>query len=245
MRLAHKVAIITGAARGMGEVEARLFAAEGASVLVVDLVDDEGEAVVQSIIDAGGSAAYAHADVTDRDDWNDILHLASTRFAPVDILVNNAGIAAGAVGTSDPLEAWNRLIAVNTTSAFLGTTLAAEQMKGRGGAIVNISSIAAYAGGESHLGYYASKAAILGLTKGAAVQFGPAGIRVNAVCPGYMPPMRGTSNFALREAKIPLIPLGRSGQPTDVAHGVLYLASDESSFVNGTELVIDGGYLAQ
>jgi NAD(P)-dependent dehydrogenase (short-subunit alcohol dehydrogenase family) len=159
---------------------------------------------------------------------------------------NNAGISGSSVGEEDGLEGWQRLLAVNATSVFLGTKLAAAEMaKTGGGSIVNISSIMGIvASAESHPGYPASKAAVRNYTKAAACRYGPQGVRVNSVHPGYMPPMLNATNAAGREAKIAETPLRRLGEPIEVAYGVLFLASDEASFVTGAELVIDGGYIA-
>ncbi len=169
-------------------------------------------------------------------------------YGRLDILVNNAGISGSAVGEADDLAGWHRLLAVDATNGvFLGTKLAAAEMaKTGGGSIVNISSIMGIvASGDSHPGYPASKAAVRNYTKAAACRYGPQGVRVNSVHPGYMPPMLNATNAAGRQAKIEQTPLRRLGEPIEVAYGVLFLASDEASFVTGAELVIDGGYIAQ
>jgi len=165
----------------------------------------------------------------------------------LDILVNNAGISSSSVGDPDRLEGWDRIIAVNQTSVFLGTKLAAEQMaKTGGGSIVNISSIMGFVGSTSgHPAYHASKGAVRIYSKAAAVRYGPSGVRVNTVHPGYMPPMLNATNAGERDDKIAATPLRRIGKPIEVAYGVLFLASDEASFITGTELVIDGGFIAQ
>jgi 3alpha(or 20beta)-hydroxysteroid dehydrogenase len=165
----------------------------------------------------------------------------------LDILVNNAGISGSSVGDTDGLEGWHRIIAVNQTSLFLGTRLAAEQMaKTGGGSIVNISSIMGFVGSTSgHPAYHASKGAVRIYSKAAAVRYGPSGVRVNTVHPGYMPPMLNATNAGERADKIAMTPLRRIGKPIEVAYGVLFLASDEASFVTGTELVIDGGFIAR
>ena len=247
MRLKDKVAIITGGAHGMGEAEARLFAREGAAVVIADVLPELGEAIAAEINATQGRARFHRADVTAEADWHALIAATLETYGRLDILVNNAGISGSAVGDDLSLEGWNRLMAVNATGTFLGTTLAAQEMARAGrGAIVNISSIMGFIGGaEGHPGYSASKGAVRLLTKSAAVRWGPQGVRVNSVHPGYLPAMLGGTNSGGRAAKIPLTPLRRLGEPIEVAHGVLFLASDEASFITGTELVIDGGYIAQ
>ena len=247
MRLKDKVAIITGAAHGMGEAEARLFAAEGAKVIVADILADEAARVAATIIDGGGAAVSAQIDVTNEAQWKSLIDKTLTAYGRLDILVNNAGISGSSVGDPDGLDGWHRIIAVNQTSVFLGTRLAAEQMaRTGGGSIVNISSIMGFVGGASgHPAYCASKGAVRIYSKAAAVRYGPLGVRVNTVHPGYMPPMLNATNAGERDDKIALTPLRRIGKPIEVAYGVLFLASDEASFVTGAELVIDGGFIAQ
>ena len=247
MRLKDKVAIVTGAAHGMGEAEARLFAKEGAKIVVADLLADLAESVASDIRTQGGAAIAVRIDVTSESDWLALIERTVSAYGRLDILVNNAGISGSSVGDPDALDGWNRIIAVNQTSVFLGTKLAAEQMaKTGGGSIVNISSIMGFIGGSSgHPAYSASKGAVRIYTKAAAVRYGPQGIRVNSVHPGYMPPMLNATNQNLRAEKIEQTPLRRLGEPIEVAYGVLFLASDEASFVTGTELVIDGGFIAQ
>jgi NAD(P)-dependent dehydrogenase (short-subunit alcohol dehydrogenase family) len=247
MRLKDKVAIITGGAHGMGEAEARLFAAEGAKIVVADILAADAEAVVAAIRAGGGEATAAKIDVTSEAEWAGLIAGTVTSYGRLDILVNNAGISGSSVGDPDGLDGWHRIIAVNQTSVFLGTKLAAEQMaKTGGGSIVNISSIMGFVGSASgHPAYHASKGAVRIYSKAAAVRYGPLGVRVNTVHPGYMPPMLNATNAGERADKIALTPLRRIGQPIEVAYGVLFLTSDEASFVTGAELVIDGGYIAQ
>ena len=247
MRLKDKVAIITGAGHGMGEAEACLFAQEGARVMVADILGGEAERVAADIRNAGGEASTATIDVTSEPQWKALIAKTLQTYGRVDILVNNAGISGSSVGDPDGIEGWNKIIAVNQTSVFLGTKLAAEEMaKSGGGAIVNISSIMGFVGSASgHPAYHASKGAVRIYSKAAAVRYGPSGVRVNTVHPGYMPPMLNATNAGERADKIALTPLRRIGKPIEVAYGVLFLASDEASFVTGAELVIDGGYLAQ
>jgi len=247
MRLDGKVSIVTGAAHGMGEAEARLFAKEGAKVVVADVLGKEAEAVAADIRAGGGNAIAAMIDVTSEPEWVALIAKTLASYGRIDILVNNAGISGSSVGDPDGLEGWQRVIAVNQTSVFLGTKLAAEQMaKTGGGSIVNISSIMGFVGGAGgHPAYHASKGAVRIYSKAAAVRYGPSGVRVNTVHPGYMPPMLNATNANERGEKIAATPLRRLGEPIEVAYGVLFLASDEASFVTGTELVIDGGYIAQ
>lgn len=247
MRLKDKVAIITGGAHGMGEAEARLFAKEGAAVVIADVLNEMGESVAADINAGQGRAMFVRTDVTSETDWKNLIEKTIAAYGKLDILVNNAGISGSAVGDQDSLEGWNKLIAINQTGVFLGTTLAAKEMAKAGkGSIVNISSIMGFIGGaEGSMGYSASKGAVRIMSKSAAVRWGPQGVRVNTVHPGYMPAMLNGTNAGGRAAKIPVTPLRRLGEPIEVAHGVLFLASDDASFITGTELVIDGGYIAQ
>ena len=249
MRLAGKVALISGAASGMGRSEATIFAAEGAKVVVGDLLEAEGRDVVDTIAKAGGQARFVKLDVTDEKSWQDAVAAAVSGFGKLDILVNNAGIS----GTFDPdtlsVSAWDRLMNVNAKGVFLGMKYAVPALeKAGGGAIVNISSISGFAGQDRvHMAYNASKGAVRIMTKSAAVQFGKLGIRVNSVHPGIMPPMRtsvGSADPAWRERSLRHVPLKREGRVEEVAYAVLFLASDEASYITGTELVVDGGYLA-
>jgi NAD(P)-dependent dehydrogenase (short-subunit alcohol dehydrogenase family) len=247
MRLEGKVAIVTGGAHGMGEAEARLFAREGAKVVVADVLEREGETVARSICDERGEARFVRTDVTSDEDWSRLIDATLDAFGALHVLVNNAGISGSRVGEHDGVEGWDQLLDVNAKSVFLGTRRAAAVMAERGGgSIVNISSISGLIGDStSHPGYHASKGAVRLYTKAAAVRYGPSGVRVNSVHPGFMPPMLHGTNAALRDEKAKVTPLQRTGEPLEVAYGVLFLASDEASFVTGAELVIDGGYTAQ
>ena len=249
MRLEGKVAIISGASGGMGAEEARLFAREGASVVIADVLDDEGEAVARQIEDSGGEATYIHTDVTSAESWAATVEATLDKYGKVDILVNNAGISSGSHDDPLDIDGWNNIMDVNSTGVYLGTraVIPAMQQAG-GGSIVNISSIMGFVGGEGgHPAYHASKGAVRIFTKATAVRYGPEGIRANSVHPGFMPPMR-SSQFRSQEDRqdlIDLTPLRRTGETIEVANGVLFLASDEASFVTGTELVIDGGFIAR
>ncbi len=246
-RLQDKVAIVTGGARGIGEATARLFALHGAALTIADQSAEEGLTVVDSINASGGRAEYFRCDVTSESDWERLIERALATFGKLSVLVNNAGIGGKTVGDHDALEGWHRLMTVNAQSVFLGTKHAAAVMCQAGsGSIVNISSIIGIvAQGESHPGYAASKAAVRHYTKAAACRYGPSGVRVNSVHPGFLPPMRNGSAAGILENKVPLTPLRRIGKPIEVAQGILFLASDEASFVTGAELVIDGGFVAQ
>lgn len=248
MRLAGKVAIISGAASGMGAEEARLFAREGAKVVIADRLEVDGKKIETEIKAAGGEALFVRCDVTQETDWQNVIQTTVSRFGKLDILVNNAGVSSTMV--ADPLDTdgWRRIMEINATGVFLGTKHAIPAMQRvRGGAIVNISSIMGFVGGEGgHPAYHASKGAVRIFTKAMAVKYGPDGIRVNSVHPGFMPPMRTSNpNAAEREDQVRLTPLRRIGKPLEVAYGVLFLASDEASFITGTELVIDGGFIAR
>ena len=248
MRLKNKVALITGAAHGMGEATARLFAREGAKVIVADVLEREGETVVQSIVANGGSAMFVRLDVAEEQQWIAAMAATIARHGRLDVLVNNAGIS-GAVPDRMSTEYFDRLMSINARGTFLGVKYAvAEMQKTGGGAIVNLSSISGFVGQAFvHMGYNAAKAAIRVLTKSAAVQYGKDGIRVNSVHPGMMPPMLTSVTAAdpvLREKVLATVPLGRAGTADEAAWAVLFLASDEASYITGTELVVDGGYLA-
>jgi NAD(P)-dependent dehydrogenase (short-subunit alcohol dehydrogenase family) len=242
MRLKDKVAIITGAANGMGEADARLFSAEGAAVVLTDLDQARGQSVAAQIVKEGGRASFIKADASSEADWHEVLAHALKLHGRLDILVNNAGISSSSVDSTST-EAWDRLININAKSAYLGTQLASEVMKKAGsGSIVNISSIYGNVGGPTgHPAYHASKAAVRNLTKAMAVRLAPHGVRVNSVHPGFMTPMTTAKNA--RPGRDTLAPMGRTGRPIEVAYGVLFLASDEASYATGTELVIDGGFL--
>ena len=250
MRLEGKVALITGAAHGMGAEEVRMFAREGAKVVVADIDDDEGPKVAGQIVDSDGEAIFVHLDVTKEADWKDAVESTVTAFGALNILVNNAGISGAGVKDFGDTERWDGLLEVNAKGSYLGIKYAVPEMrKAGGGSIVNISSASGFAGSQgNHPGYAASKGASRLLAKSAAVWFAEDNIRVNSVHPGSLPPMRSSPGPAAaaeaRERVLEKIPLGRRGRREEVAYGVLFLASDEASYITGTELVIDGGRLA-
>ena len=250
MRLVGKVALISGGARGMGAAEARLFAREGAQVVIGDILATEGEAVEADIRAKGGEAAFVRLDVTSEADWQKAVDLAQSRFGKLNVLVNNAGIGGGNRIEDTTVEDWNRMMDVNAKGVFLGTkAVIAAMRRARGGSIVNISSQLGLVGTDnSSPQYQASKGAVRLLTKATAIQYAREGIRANSVHPGPIVTAmteRRRADPAQRQLMISRIPLGRYGEPDEVAYGVLYLASDESAFVTGSELVIDGGWTAQ
>ena len=249
MRLQGKVAIITGGARGQGEAEARMFVREGAKVVFGDILDDEGRQVETEIAAAGGEAVYVRLDVTDEDAWREAVGTAVSRFGKVDILVNNAGIASWNAGDDATVEEWDRIMEINAKGVFLGTKAVIPAMRAAGGgSIINISSISGMVGQTNiHPGYNASKGAVRILTKSTAVQHAAEGIRCNSIHPGPVKtPMteRGWSDPVWLQAMRRRTPLGRYADPDEIAYGVLFLASDESSFMTGSEMVIDGGVTA-
>jgi NAD(P)-dependent dehydrogenase (short-subunit alcohol dehydrogenase family) len=246
MRLAGKVALITGGASGMGQSEAIIFAKEGAKVVVADVLEAEGRRVADSL---GGAGRFVHLDVTSEPAWQKAIEATRKDFGKLDVLVNNAGIS----GTFDPdtlsTSAWDRLMDVNAKGVFLGMKHAIPVMEqAGGGAIVNISSVSGFVGQKGiHMAYNASKGAVRLMTKSAAVQYARSGIRVNSVHPGVLPAMRSskaTADPAFREKMLAGVPMRREGRVEEVAYAVLFLASDEASYITGTELVVDGGWLA-
>jgi len=250
MRLEGKVALISGGARGMGAAEARLFAKEGAKVVIGDILDAEGQQVEAEIAEMGGECVYIHLDVTSETDWQNAIGKAVSQFGKLDVLVNNAGIFPLASIEDTTEELWDRIMDINGKGVFLGTKYAIPEMrKASGGSIINISSTAGLRGSPTAAAYGASKGAVRLFTKATAIQYAKDNIRANSVHPGIIEtdmtlPTILTDEEARRE-RIARTPIGRIGQPDDVAYGVLFLASDESSFMTGSELVIDGGRTAQ
>ena len=247
MRLENKVAIISGGSRGMGAFEAALFVQEGAKVIIGDVRDEEGRDLAKHI---GSNAVYMHLDVTSEKDWAAVVKEATDRYGKLDILVNNAGVSARGTIEETSVDDWDRVMGINSKGVFLGTRAAIPDMrKSGGGSIINISSQLGLVGmAESSPQYQSSKGAVRIFTKSAAIQYAPEGIRVNSVHPGpIVTPMTEArrSDSAVQQVMVSRIPLGRYGESKDVAYGVLYLASDEASFVTGSELVIDGGWTAQ
>ena len=249
MRLAGKVALVSGAASGMGQSEATIFAREGAKVIVADILEAEGKQVADKIVSGGGQARFVKLDVTNEAEWDAAVKAAVSAFGKLDVLVNNAGFSGTYDADMLSSAAWDTVMGVNAKGVFLGMKYAIPLMKqAGGGAIVNISSISGFVGQDGvHMAYNASKGAVRIMTKTAAVQFAGDRIRVNSVHPGFMPPMRTSKTSAdptWRAKMLGAVPMKREGRVEEVAHAVLFLASDEASYITGTELVVDGGYLA-
>lgn len=251
-RVAGKVAIVTGAANGIGKATAILLAKEGAKVVVADLQEEAGQNTVAEIKAAGGEALFVKLNVTQEADWQNAIAAAEQTFGKLDVAVNNAGIAYDGTVESTSLEDWQRVQSINLNSVFLGTKYAVEAMKkAGGGSIINLSSIEGLIGDPTLAAYNASKGGVRLFTKSAALHCAKSGykIRVNSVHPGYIwtPMVQGLTKDTAeaRQKLVDLHPIGHLGEPNDIAYGILYLASDESKFMTGSELVIDGGYTAQ
>ena len=249
MRLEGKVALITGGARGQGEAEVKLFAKEGAKVIIADILDEEGEKLEAEISELGGECFYSHLDVTDSENWKETVSKAVTRFGKLDILVNNAGVAVWGTNDDTTEEIWDTVMDVNAKGVFLGTKYVIPEMqKSGGGSIINISSISGLIG-QSNIQpvYNASKGAIRLFTKSTAVQYGKDGIRANSIHPGGVDTdmiAHITQGEKIQERLKATVPLQRIAKPIEIAYGALFLASDESSYMTGSEMVMDGGVTA-
>lgn len=253
-RVAGKVALVTGAGLGLGRATAKLLAREGAKVVVSDVREDDGHRVTDEIIDAGGEAIFVRHDVASEADWQTVVAMALSRFGRLDILVNNAGVALSGSVEETSLEQWRWLMSINLDGVFIGTKHAIGAMKATGGSIINLSSIEGLIGDANLAAYNASKGGVRIFTKSAALHCAKAGykIRVNSIHPGYIWTPMVQHHLASQPDPVAakafveaLHPVGHLGEPDDIAYGALYLASDESKFVTGAELVIDGGYTAQ
>ncbi len=254
-RMKGKAALVTGAAKGLGEATAAMLAREGARVMLTDVDESGVKAAAERIVKSGGDASFLAHDVSSEDDWRRVMAETMRRFGQLDALVNNAGVALGESVERTTLEQWRWLLSINLDGVFLGTRFAIEAMKpARRGSIINLSSIEGLVGDPNLAAYNASKGGVRLFTKSAALHCARSGynIRVNSVHPGYIltPMVEGYAEAsgdasAAKSALAALHPLGHIGEPNDIAYGILYLASDESKFVTGAELVIDGGYTAQ
>lgn len=250
-RLKDKIAIISGGANGMGAAQAAMFAREGAKVTIMDVRADLAEVVMTRIATEGGVAQFVEGNVTSEDDWKRVIETTTEAYGKLNILVNNAGIGARQFDF-DSVADWRHVMDVNATSAFIGTKLSVPEMrKAGGGAIVNIASITSLSADAGNNPVYgASKGALWNYTKQAAAIYAKDNIRVNSVHPGYMPRMLQRFEEDIKPAEVAFaaniakVPLGRIGTVDEIAYGVLFLASDEASYITGAELVIDGGFLA-
>lgn len=244
-KLDGKVALITGAARGQGAAEARLFARHGARVVVADVLDDEAAAVAAEI---GAAALAVHLDVTDEASWAAAVAAATDVFGGLDVLVSNAGIIRTGALEAMSLDLYRSVVDVNQVGCFLGMRAVTPALRGRGGgSIVNVSSTAGMQGGAGLVAYAASKWAVRGMTRVAAIELGPHGIRVNAIVPGVIEtPMIDVPDFATvdRQGAVASFPVARVGQPDDVAAMALFLASDDSAYCSGADFLVEGGALA-
>jgi NAD(P)-dependent dehydrogenase (short-subunit alcohol dehydrogenase family) len=250
-RIEGKIAIVTGGASGIGEATSRLFVEEGAHVVIVDIDDVKGNALASELNKNGEIAMYRKFDVTQENRWIEVIDEVMAKWGRLDILVNNAGMSGvkGRATVEDTIvENWDTVFAVNSTAIMLGTKTAIPAMrKNGGGSVVNVSSIFGIVGSPAGAAYHASKGSARAFSKAAAVQYASDNIRVNSVHPGFTDtPMTLDihSQKEIRDARLAMTPMGRLGLPIDIAYGILYLASDESGWVTGTELVIDGGEIA-
>ena len=249
-RIEGKIAIVTGGASGIGEATTRLFVSEGAKVVIADIDDEKGNALEAELNHDGEVARYRQFDVTQENRWIEVVGEVMDTWGRLDVVVNNAGMSG--VGRArveeTTVENWDAVFAVNSTAVMLGTKTAIPAMrKNGGGSVVNVSSIFGIVGSPAGAAYHASKGAARTFSKAAAVQYAPDNIRVNSVHPGFTDtPMTHDihSQKEIRDAREKMTPLGRLGLPDDIAYGILYLACDESSWVTGIELVIDGGEIA-
>ena len=255
-RLKNKVSFITGGANGnkgklMGIAGAYAWLAsdEGSAIVITDIDTDSGKLTVDHINESGGKAIFIELDVTDENNWQESINFAVTQFGGVDILINSAGIHTLKNTEETSSEEWDRMMAIHAKGTFLGTKCVVPEMRKRGGgSIVNISSMCAMFGSPTNTAYHAAKGAIRSFTKSAAIQYAQEGIRVNSVHPGYTETPFTIAPFSLPgalESRVSKIPLGRLASAEEIANSVLYLASDDSSYVTGAELVVDGGFLAQ
>mgnify|MGYP003306829905 CR=1 FL=1 len=249
MRLNDKAVLISGGARGMGSVEAKLFCSEGASVIIGDILEEEGRKIEAEISESGGVCIFVRLDVTSEEDWESAVNLAVERFGKLDILINNAGIFPMESIEDTTVESWDRVMDVNAKGVFLGTKAAIPAMRtSGGGSIINLSSIAGLVGSAYSASYNATKGAVRLLTKSTAIQYAKDGIRANSIHPGLVDTLMASellSDPDLQVKRLASTPMGRTGTAEEIAYGALFLASDESSFMTGSELVIDGGFTAQ
>lgn len=245
-RLEDKVALVTGAARGQGKAEAELFATEGATVVVTDVLEEQSKEVVDGIAKNGGDAEFRSLDVTDEANWETVVETVLDEHGSLDVLVNNAGILRMEGIHEETVEGWEQVLAVDQRGVWLGMKHAIPPMREAGaGSVINTSSIWGVAGVEGAVAYQAAKGAVRVMTKNAAVAYGADGVRINSIHPGFIETPMTEGMDETRDAMVGKTPLGRAGQPEEIAPAALFLASDEASYVNGAELYVDGGFLAE
>ena len=249
LTLKGRVALITGAARGIGASAARELAEAGASVVLTDVLDAEGKALADELCGAGRQAAYMHLDVADEEQWRDVVDAAVTLFGGLHILVNNAGIGTMPDVEAETREGWDRLIGINQTGVWLGMKTSVPRMRAAGaGSIINISSIFGAVGGfGASVAYHASKGAVRLMTKNAALRYAKEGIRVNSVHPGFIdtPMIEQVKGTDVEKAILASTPMGRLGRPEEIGEVIAFLASDAASYMTGSEIYVDGGWTAQ
>ncbi len=246
-RLDGKVALISGGASGIGAAHARVFAAEGARVVIGDIQEDKGQEVAADVNNNGEEAIFVRLDVTSENDWQNAVHEAVARFGKLTTLINNAGVYWPAGVEEETRDQWQKMIEINQTGVWLGMKTAVPALRASGNAaIVNISSLYGLIGSPGSIAYHASKGAVRLMTKAAALEYVRQGIRVNSIHPGQIdtPILAGLTPEQDAEIK-EATPMGRLGRPEEIAYGSLYLCSDEASYTTGTELIIDGGWFAQ
>ncbi len=246
-RLDGKVALISGGASGIGAAHARVFAAEGAQIVIGDIQEAAGQQVAAAVTQQGGEAVWVRLDVSSEKDWQQAVHAAVARFGRLTTLINNAGVYWPAGVEAETRDQWQKMIDINQTGVWLGMKTALPALRESGNAaIVNISSLYGLIGSPGSIAYHASKGAVRLMTKAAALEYVQQGIRVNSIHPGQIdtPILAGLTPEQNAQIKA-ATPMGRLGRPEEIAFGSLYLCSDEAAYTTGTELIIDGGWFAQ
>jgi NAD(P)-dependent dehydrogenase (short-subunit alcohol dehydrogenase family) len=246
-RLEGKVTLITGSAGGQGASHAELFTREGAAVVLGDVMEAPLMQLAERLRDAGFRAEALVLDVRENHAWAQAVALAEERFGRLDVLVNNAGVIDEGGAVDEPEDEWDRVIAINQTGMFLGMKHAVPAMRrAGGGSIINVSSTLGVVGAEDYIAYQASKGAVRQMTRSAALSYVGDGIRVNTIIPGFIDtPMTRPLGQDIWDHDVGMTPMGRAGEPIEVSYAALFLASEESSFITGSDLIVDGGYLAQ